>query len=293
MLTSCRSPAEQIFRRKLDPFKEKVAKLRTRRTDAGSECGQLSGFIAKKLCRTFADKFYVTLPRELREMVYDYVWDLAMIGLTFHDVTLYGNSSDDSDEFSPSLQDSHQQRKGTKAVPWAIPCTQDTCRCFGWWELPCWAHHECVGMDVATEVVKAYYRNTRSLSVEPDHLEDLTNLLYRDHFHLGVKPLDHIRRLEIPLGQDVLIGRGEKTSYNLQSMESLETFQYHFEVLLDVRVKKGFQLTILLTWHSFYIYYMPALERSRAVVNKLLMEDAKVTVRAWETRGFEEYDLSD
>jgi hypothetical protein len=216
-----------------------------------------------------------------------------MLGLTFGDVTLYGNSSDNSHKFPPSSQDSHQQRKGTKAVPRAIPCTQDTCRCFDWWELPCWADHECVGMDVATEVVKAYYRSTRSLSVEPDHLENLTDLVYRDHFHLGVKPLDHIRRLEIPLRQNVFIGRGEQTRYKLQSMEGLETFQYHFEVLLNVRVKKGFQLRILLTWHSFHIYCMPALERSREVVNKLLMEDAKVTVRACDTRGFGEYDVSD
>lgn len=117
MLTSCRSPAEEIFRRKLDPLEEKVAKLRTRRTDVGSECDQLSRFIAKKLCRTFADKFYVTLPCELREMVYDYVWDWTMLCLTFDDVTLYGKSSDNSLESPPSSQDSHQQRKGTKVVP--------------------------------------------------------------------------------------------------------------------------------------------------------------------------------
>ena len=148
-------------------------------------------------------------------------------------------------------------------------------------------------MYVATEVVKAYYRSTRSLSVEPDHLEDLTDLVYRDHFHLGVKPLDHIRRLEIPLRQDVLIGRGEQTRCKLQSTEGLETFRYHLEVLLNVRVKKGFQLTILLTWHAFHIYCMPALERSRAVVNKSLTEDAKVSVLAWDIEGLEEYDVSD
>jgi hypothetical protein len=148
-------------------------------------------------------------------------------------------------------------------------------------------------MYVATEVVKAYYRSTRSLSVEPDHLEDLTDLVYRDHFHLGVKPLDHIRRLEIPLRQDVLIGRGEQTRCKLQSTEGLETLRYHLEVLLNVRVKKGFQLTILLTWHAFHIYCMPALERSRAVVNKSLTEDAKVSVLAWDIEGLEEYDVSD
>jgi hypothetical protein len=98
-------------------LEEKVAKLRTRRTDVGSECDQLSRFIAKKLCRTFADKFYVTLPCELREIVYDYVWDWTMLCLTFDDVTLYGNSSDNSLESPPSSQDSHQQRKGTKVVP--------------------------------------------------------------------------------------------------------------------------------------------------------------------------------
>ncbi|RYN22299.1 hypothetical protein AA0112_g9869 [Alternaria arborescens] len=58
---------------RLDRSKEKVANLAIRRRDAGSECDQLSCFVAKKLCRTFADKSYVTLPRELREMVYDYV----------------------------------------------------------------------------------------------------------------------------------------------------------------------------------------------------------------------------
>ncbi|KAH8623347.1 hypothetical protein IG631_21826 [Alternaria alternata] len=60
-------------RRRLDRSKEKVAKPAIRRRDVGSECDQLSRFIAKKLCRTLADKFCVTLPRELREMVYDYV----------------------------------------------------------------------------------------------------------------------------------------------------------------------------------------------------------------------------
>ncbi|KAI5375249.1 hypothetical protein J4E82_006119 [Alternaria postmessia] len=229
-----RSPAEEIFRRKLDPLKEKVAKLRTRRTDVGSECDQLSRFIAKKLCRTFADKFYVTLPRELREMVYDYVWDWAMLGLTFGDVTLYGNRQ-------PSASEGDQSR--------ALGHT-------------------------------LHARYLSLLRLVGTSMQNLTDLVYRDHFHLGVKPLDHVRHLEIPLRQDVLIGRGEQTRHKLQSMEGLEIFQHHLEVLLELRVKKGFQLTILLTWQSFYIYCMPALERSRAVVNKLLMEDAKI----WKVR---------
>ncbi|CAN9402463.1 unnamed protein product [Alternaria alternata] len=263
-----RSPAEEIFRRKLDPLEEKTW---------AANVTSFSRFIAKKLCRTFADKFYVTLPCELREMVYDYVWDWTMLCLTFDDVTLTAISNGRGPK---SCLEPYLARKTTVVA--SIGGNFRAGRTI-----------ECVGMYVATEVVKAYYRSTRSLSVEPDHLEDLTDLVYRDHFHLGVKPLDHIRRLEIPLRQDVLIGRGEQTRCKLQSTEGLETFRYHLEVLLNVRVKKGFQLTILLTWHAFHIYCMPALERSRAVVNKSLTEDAKVSVLAWDIEGLEEYDVSD
>ncbi|KAL1795291.1 hypothetical protein ACET3X_007107 [Alternaria dauci] len=278
---------------RLGQLEDEVAKPKTRRTDIDIECHKLSRPVAMKLCRTFANKFYTTLPCELREMVYNYVWDGLMLRLAFDDVALYGSTSGNSREPASFPRFRHRRWEGPKAVPWAIPCTQDGCRCFDWWELPCWADHQCVGMDVAIEVVKAYYRNTRSLSVEPDHFEDLTALVSRDHFHLGVKPLDHIRRLIVPFCHEVLIEQGKQRNNNLQSLAGLDNFQHHLEVLLDVRVKKGFELTILLTWHAFFIYCMPALERSRTVVDKLLMEGVKVTILAWDTEGAQEYDVSD
>jgi hypothetical protein len=284
------------YKKKVDEYKRRVEKLENRRTEVGKERGRLNRIVAKKLCRNFADKFHLTLPPELREMVYNYVWDGPMLHLVFNDVTggemtVKSTHFSDPRDFLPA--GGHPQGKSINIVPWSIPCTQDACRCFQWWKLPFWVQHQYVGMDVAVEVAKAYYRNALAFRLGPKYLEDLTGMLSQDHFHLGIKPADHIRRLEIPLHPHAWIEDDKKRTYRIEGMHGLDVFQRRFEVLLDVRVKLGFHLIIRLLSDGFLVDSISALERSRSVVNKLLEEGATVTVLASDTLSDKEHDVTD
>ena len=279
--------------RRLDELKNKVAELGIRRRNVGKECRHLTRIVAEKLCLDFADKFRTTLPPELREMVYDHVWDEPMLRLVFHDVTLHEKTSSTT-SFTRSLAStSRRVRDKINLAPWSVPCRGDSCRCFHWWELPLWAQHQYVGMDVAKEVAKAYYRIMSGRQLDVHQLHELTNFLSEDHFHLGVKPLDHIRRLELSLREYAYIQDEGRILHSIQTKNGQDIFQHCFEELLDVRVKKGFHLTIKLEWNDAHIYCMPALERSRKVVHALMKEGAKVTLLAREMDYRKEYNVSD
>ena len=263
----------------------------------GKECHHLTRIVADKLCLDFVDKFHTTLPPELREMVYDYVWDEPMLRLVFDDVTLYEKTSNTA-SFPPSVASNGRRgrdrgRDKINLAPWSVNCGRDSCRCFHWWELPLWVQHQYVGMDVAKEVAKAYYCIMSGRQLDANHLHELTDFLSEDHFHLGVKPLDHIRRLELSFGEEAYIQDERRLKHSFQTKNGQDIFQHCFEELLDLRVKKGFHLTIKLQWDGAYIYCMPALERSRKVVRALMKEGAKVTVLAFEMNYRKEYNVSD
>ncbi|KAI4916546.1 hypothetical protein J4E85_010202 [Alternaria conjuncta] len=277
----------------LDKFKSKVAELEIRRTNVGKECHHLTRIVAEKLCRKFVDKFHTTLPPELREMVYDYVWDEPMLRLVFHDVTLNEKTSNTRGFPRSRAFTGRRVRDKINLAPWSVPCRGDSCRCFHWWELPLWVQHQYVGMDVAVEVAKAYYRNMSGRQLNAYHLHELTDFLSEDHFHLGVKPLDHIRRLELSLEEYAFLQDEGQMEHSIQTKNGQDIFQHCFEGLLDVRVKKGFHLTIKLQWDGDHIYCMPALERSLKVVHTLMKEGAKVTVLAFEMNYRKEYNVSD
>ena len=279
--------------RRLDELKNKAAELETRREDVGRACHHLSRVVAEKLCRNFVDKFHTTLPPELREMVYDYVWDEPMLRLVFDDVTLYEKTSNTTSFPRSFASTGHRGQNKINLAPWSVPCMGDNCRCFLWWELPLWVQHQYVGMDVAKEVTKAYYRKMSGRQLDANNLHELTHFLSKDHFHLGVKPLDHIRRLELTLAPDATIQDGGRSKDPIQSKGGLDVFQHHLEKLLDVRVKKGFHLTIKLEWNGALIYCTPVLQRSRRVVNALMKEGVVVTVVVWEKSQQEEYIVSD
>ncbi|KAI4953574.1 hypothetical protein J4E91_002421 [Alternaria rosae] len=286
--------AEEIsVQTELDKFKNKVAELETRRTTVGKDCQHLSRIVAEKLCRNFVDKFHAILPPELREMVYDYVWNEPMLRLVFDDVTLYEKTSNTTSVPLSVASTDRRGRANINSAPWSVPCGRNTCRCFHWQKLPFWVQHQYVGKDVAKEVAKAYYRNMHACQLDADHLNGLTDLLSEDHFHLDVKPVDHIRRLELSLAEDAYIQDEDRLKHSIQSKKGQDIFQHHFEKLLDVRVKKDVHLTIKLKWDGARIYCTPALERSRRVVNALMNEGAIVTVVAWEKSQRAEYNVSD
>lgn len=84
---------------------------------------------------------------------------------------------------------------------WRLNCKGDSCQCFNWWDLSLWLEPKWVGRNVAQEAAKAYYR---SLSKHPGGIQhanenldvaDLDDYLLKDHFHLGIRPADHLRCL--------------------------------------------------------------------------------------------------
>lgn len=265
--------------------------LEIERKALGKQCGEASLFVAEKLCRVFADKFKTTLSVELREMVYTHVWDDEMLNLVFDNVTIYSATYSyprmTTAQLAPPIPDSNT----VKHTPWSILCKGNDCNCFRWWQLPAWVQHQFVGLEVAKEAVAAYYRAMQPNRIG-NQLGQLEGFLSIDHFHLGIKPADHIRRLELNLDQphiDIKIGR----RCLLESQEGLRFLDRNLQALLDIRVKRGFQLSLKLIWHGTVLPYNSALRTSRSVAEKLTEAGAIVKILARHTHLHKTYDVSD
>jgi hypothetical protein len=167
------------------------------------------------------------------------MWDL-----TFDDVTRYATtcvhprvSPRYMGYVPPPLVPVNASRNSNISIPWAMTCTEYPCRCFYWWQLPVWAQYQFVGVDTAKEAVAAYYRAMQSNRLG-NRLDELEYFLTIDHFHLGVKPYDHIRRLEIHL---------DTYKRNLQSFyEVLDLFGKDSYALYKVRAMGSIHLSLKL-----------------------------------------------
>ncbi|KAH5228427.1 hypothetical protein HBI62_086450 [Parastagonospora nodorum] len=150
---------------------------------------------AQRCCRIFATRFTNTLPLELRDMVYTELWS----GQKHH--------LDYPSEGKGITADPKYKSDPLKSVKryklWRLNCKGDSCQCFNWWDLSLWLQPKWVGRNVAQEAAKAYYR---SLSAHPGGIQhanekldvaDLGDYLLKDHFHLGIRPADHMRCLEL------------------------------------------------------------------------------------------------
>ncbi|KAH7394520.1 hypothetical protein BKA66DRAFT_302971 [Pyrenochaeta sp. MPI-SDFR-AT-0127] len=273
-------------------LKQEVQNLEIEQKTLGKQCGKVSLLVAEKLCREFAHNFYTKLPRELREMVYMHVWDDAMLNLVFDDVSVY-SATTAHPRMKPSAQPvaSSSNSDKIKNMPWSIACAEDACSCFYWWELPAWAQHQFVGLEVAKEVVVAYYRAMRPVRIT-NQLGQLADFLYIDHFHLGVKPADHIRRLELNLHQSPIDYHKDYLSL-LAGGEVLQVYEQNLKALLDVRIKRGFQLSFKIFWHGHGVTYNLALKQFHHIADKFKEAGASVTVLAWHTYLRKIYDASD
>jgi hypothetical protein len=144
-----------------------------------------------------------------------------------------------------------------------VKCSGDCCDCFKWWELPLWVQHQFVGFEVAQEVAAAYYRIGPSNHF--GHQENLRTMLSNDLFHLGIKPANQLRRLEIDLEE-----------YNTPA--ELVALEEQLPSLLELRLKKGFDLVIMTRWHSRPCKTLRVLDKMVPVVTEL--KKAGVNVRA-------------
>lgn len=250
-------------------------------------------FVAQKRFRKFADKFYATLPPELRDLVYVHIWDDATLDRVFDNVCVDPVPSLTSRRTPPSSwrQVVLSNSDDVKGMPWSVFCAQHPCNCFQWWELPYWAQHIFVGLDVAREAVAAYYRAMRHGRLGP-HLGQLETFLSTDHFHLGVIPADHIRHLELNF-DDRLIEYGDGYNCLTKSRKGSQVLQRNLEALLKLRVKQGFQLTIKFDWVATNLNSNAALKVLRPVAYKIQEAGGSVTLLARFGSLRKDFDVSD
>lgn len=212
-------------------MRKEIAQLEAEHTTLDKQCASTSLAIAKDPFRNFAKDFHAKLPLELRDLVYAHVWDQATLERTFDNVC---------DTISVMGLSRYLV---TKHSLWEIECLEDECICFRWWELPFWAQHQCVGMDIARETVIAYYRAGLPTRFGTQ-LASINSMLSKDHFHLGIKPADHIRCLELDLTQFIIRVRGARQFEIKDKIVLSEEFQQQVSVLAEVKVKRGFKLHI-------------------------------------------------
>jgi hypothetical protein len=144
----------------------------------------------------------------------------------------------------------------------------ELCHCFFWWEICPWVQHQFVDLDVAREAAAAYY------SVTPANLwsrqDSLDSFLFEDHFHIGVAPADHIRRISF------IIPRREDW-FSASDPERLAIVCEYCKPLLKLRLKRGFQLDI--TWSLPEVVEGENLGVLRPIVDTLRGEGVIVTLR--------------
>jgi hypothetical protein len=240
------------------------------------------------MCREYARKFQAALPLELRELVYAQVWDsetvehafdnvcdrLSAVVLARNQIALYSN-----DEKSLSVTTLLQE------APWTVVCPHHACACFRWWQLPFWVQHQFVGLEVAKETAAAYYR-----AGLPKHL----SMLSVDHFHMGVKPADHLHRLELDLSEfeyHFIVSAGSEEHNNRR--HRLETINKQSQALLSLRVKRGFELVLKTSWHATFPEGLSVLDEMSPVINVLKLTGAGVRVMAWHSYLGKDYDVAD
>jgi hypothetical protein len=173
-------------------------------------------------------------------------------------------------------------------------CRHTSCACFRWWQLPFWVQHQFVGLEVAKEAAAAYYREglPKHLSTRLDDLDAMPSV---DHFHLGVKPTDHLRRLELDLsvfkyGFVVGAGPGDHKKNQRHRLDIIEQQSF---ALLKTRLRRGFELILKTAWCRDLPEGLSLLDEMSPVVNVLKLTGASVRVVAWHAPSSKDYDVSD
>jgi len=160
-------------------------------------------------------------------MIYGHVWDAKTVTTAFDKV------------------------KSTKlrSMPWLKSCNRKSCACFQPHELPLYAQHQFVGLEMAREVAKAYYK-----AMHPERLggriEHLCAFLTTDHFHLGIVPAEYIRHIRVTLCPRThpKLGIIEEDEMDIVywSDEGLQLIQESLTALDLIPMKAGFRFTVVL-----------------------------------------------
>ncbi|KAH7079945.1 hypothetical protein BKA63DRAFT_590186 [Paraphoma chrysanthemicola] len=175
-------------------------------------------------CHELADSIYHTLPRELRDTIYKHYWVGKPAKEAFYGVR-------------------YQKLSNTS---WTHSSDRESCQCFCLDELPHIVQHQIVGLEMAREVAIAYYKAMPDDRLGYD-ITTLATFLMKDHFHLGIVPADHMRRLHITISpircpKLVMQVHGE---YCI-SLEGQQLAKKSMGSLAKIQQKDGFWLIITL-----------------------------------------------
>jgi hypothetical protein len=113
-------------------------------------------------------------------MVYDYVWHASAAEQAFSNV------------YDEALS----------KQPLVFQCGASRCLCFQYRTITLWVQDQFVGVDVAQEAAKAYYK-----LMPPARLKAISLIwpyLNTDHWHLGLVPANHIRRFSLTVNRAAL-----------------------------------------------------------------------------------------
>lgn len=191
-----------------------------------------------------------TLPRELRDIVYEFLWWNETGDLRFW-----------------TLQN----------ILFAPDCIEKPCQCLRNRKIPTFVNPAFVGPEIALEAVESFYKVFVGLPGFPMALvrclENIKSLVCNDVFHVGLDPATVLReaRLEIHVEDYVTLG----PPYTHQ-----DSLKEYFEPLLRVVKKSGFQLKINLTQRHIRLNvlaeFLPVLQPIKQAFDA---EGAHVTIK--------------
>jgi hypothetical protein len=154
----------------------------------------------------------------------------------------------------------------TRSAPWEFRCDGEVCHCFSWSNFSIWLQPRFVGMQVATEAVAAYYRVMQP--DKPRYLQHLHDCLVNDHFHLGVRPVDHVRRIHLNMDPSVLAPHSPNRDPTSTGTP--------LDVLREIPIKSNFHLTLRM--NRALCSTAPHLESLRSVICELKDAGARVQI---------------
>ncbi|KAI4923412.1 hypothetical protein J4E85_008450 [Alternaria conjuncta] len=159
------------------------------------------------------------LPRELRDLIYDYIWDEDFLGLT-------------SGYMSPAA--------GSSTYLWLKPHLRPR---GGHSTKPIVINPGYVDLDTAREALEAYYRVSayRKDAFLVRSPERIRSLLHDDVFNLGVLPTEHLRAMDLHLTQEQFQW---DTPAKINEAMLSEAFA---QLTKGIRRKKDFKLRIMIT----------------------------------------------